>query len=206
MKKKLLIATTNEGKFKEIMEVVGDLPFEFVTPKDLGLKTDADESGETYEENALIKAQYYFDQCGVLTLAEDSGIVVDALKDELGVHTRRWGAGEKATDEEWIMHFLDKMEDVPDYLRTARFICCAAVISLDGESKIFVGETGGVITCDLEVPIMPGLPLSSCFRPNGFKEVYAALTVDKKNQVSHRGKAMRQVYRHLASKAGVEAE
>lgn len=199
--RKLLIATTNKGKHAEMMEVIGDLPYEFLTPEGLKLKTDIEENGDTHEENALIKAHYYFDQCGVLTIAEDSGIIVEALKDELGIHTRRWGAGADASDEEWIMHFLDRMEEVPEYLRAAKFVCASALIDEQGVEKVFVGETQGMITADLQAPIIPGLPLSSCFRPDGFKEVYAALGVDQKNQVSHRGKAMRQVYRYLSGGA-----
>ena len=200
--RKLLIATTNKGKRGEIMEVIGDLSFEFLMPEDLKLKTDIEEGGNTHEENALIKAHYYFDQCGVLTISEDSGIIVDALKNELGIHTRRWGAGADASDVEWIMHFLDRMAEVPEHLRTAKFVCASALIDEQGVEKVFVGETPGMIMPDLQAPIMPGLPLSSCFRPDGFKEVYAALAVDQKNQVSHRGKAMRQVYQFLSG--GVE--
>lgn len=198
----LLIGTSNPGKYGEIMEVLGGLPYNFFRPHELGLRADADENGETYEENALIKARYFFDQCGFLTLAEDSGIVVDALAGELGVKTRRWGAGGQATDEEWIKHFLMVMKDVPARRRTARFVCCATVVGADGEPQFFRGETEGIITADLEAPMRPGIPLSSCFRPLGFDKVYASLSVAEKNTISHRGKAMKAVRELLEKRAG----
>lgn len=191
--RKFVIGTSNPGKFREIMEVMHDLPYEIVSSGDLGLNDDLVEDGETYQENALKKVEHYQGQTGLITLAEDSGIVVDALAGELGVKTRRWGAGENATDEEWIDFFLKRLEDVPDEKRTARFICCAALMDEKGNVEYFVGETEGVLTRDLQAPIYKGLPISSCFRPEGFQKVYAALTVDEKNRVSHRGKAMHAV-------------
>ena len=197
------------------MEVLGDLPYKFFRPHDLGLTGDADENGETYEENALIKARHFFEQCGFLTLAEDSGIVVDALAGELGVKTRRWGAGGEASDEEWIKHFLMVMKDVPLRKRTARFVCCATVVGpesgldVDGGigakqfvPRFFRGETEGIITADLEAPMKQGIPLSSCFRPLGFDKVYASLSVAEKNTISHRGKAMKAVRDFLEKRLG----
>ncbi len=197
-KKKLVIATSNPGKFNEIMEVMHDVPFLVVSSRDLNLNNDVDENGETYEENAVKKVRHYFDQTGFLTLAEDSGIQVDALSGELGVKTRRWGAGESAGDEEWIDFFLEALKDVPDEKRTARFICCAAVMNEKGEYKLFKGVTEGVLTRDLRAPIYKGLPISSCFIPEGYDKVYAALGIEQKNNVSHRGKAMHEVREFLA--------
>lgn len=191
--KKLVIATSNPGKYREIMEVLEGVPYEVVSSRELHLRDDVVEDGATYEANARKKVQHYFQQTGFITLAEDSGIVVDALKDELGVQTRRWGAGEQASDEEWIQYFLERLKDVPEKERTARFLCTAALMKPDGSVQIFVGETEGVLTYELEAPIYKGLPISSCFRPIGFDKVYAALSVAEKNRVSHRGKAMHEV-------------
>lgn len=188
--KKLVIATSNEGKFREIMEVLQGVPYEVVSSRELGLKNDVVEDGETYEDNARKKVHFYFEQTGFATLAEDSGIVVDALAGELGVKTRRWGAGEHATDEEWIGYFLDVLRDVPDEKRTARFICCAAFMDEKGVVQIFETATEGVLTRGLEAPLYKGLPISSCFRPDGYDKVYAALSIEEKNRVSHRGKTM----------------
>ena len=118
---------------------------------------------------------------------------MDALEGELGVKTRRWGAGEAASDEEWIAYFLEALIDVPESKSTARFICFAALMDEKGEVKLFQGVTEGRITHELLAPIYRGLPISSCFVPDGFDKVYAALGIAEKNKVSHRGKAMHAV-------------
>jgi XTP/dITP diphosphohydrolase len=196
---KLVIATSNPGKFREIMEVLSDIPYKIISSKQLKLNDNLEEDGKTYKENALKKVSHYWNQTGFLTLAEDSGITVDALSGELGVKTRRWGAGENVTDEEWIDYFLKTLESVPDEQRTARFICCAALMDEKGDVHFFEGKTEGMITRNLEAPIYAGLPISSCFRPEGFDKVYAALTVAEKNRISHRGKAMYGVKEILES-------
>lgn len=192
----LLIATKNPGKYREIAEALNGLPFRLVFLKDLSVE-DADfvEDGETFSENAYKKAKYYFGKTGLPTLAEDSGIVVDSLSGELGVKTRRWGAGELASDEEWIEFFMRRMADVSE--RTAKFICSACLLT-DEEPLFFEGETRGEITKELLVPLTAGIPLSSCFLPEGLDRVYAALTPEEKNRISHRGKAMGQVRSYLS--------
>lgn len=207
---KILIATTNKGKFQEIKQVLADLPFEFLSLSQLGLVAQYPENAQTFAENAIGKAQYYFQeiQGEMPVIADDSGIVVDVLKAELGVKTRRWGAGEKATDQEWIDFFLEKIKDIPLPKRTARFICAAALcyglsdgqgvgpdagLSLGGKAKVFEYCTEGIITQKLEAEIVPGLPLSSCFKPLGFEQVFAALGVAQKNTISHRGKAFNEL-------------
>ncbi len=192
-RRRLVIATSNPGKFNEIMEVMDGVSLEVLSSGALGLNNDVNEDGETYEENALKKVRHYFTQTGLLTLAEDSGIQVDALAGELGVKTRRWGAGESASDEEWISYFLEALKDVPESKRTARFICCAALMDEKGDVRLYKGVTEGRITRELQAPIYKGLPISSCFVPDGFEKVYAALGIAEKNKVSHRGKAMHAV-------------
>jgi XTP/dITP diphosphohydrolase len=187
--KNLLIATKNPGKYGEILEVLGDLPFKFLFLKDLNVEdSDFVEDGETFEDNSYKKAKYFFDKTGYTTLGEDSGILVDAFPGELGVKTRRWGAGEHASDDEWIDHFMIKMGAAEN--RKARFV--SNICFFDGENKKhFQGETEGVITEKLLADIVPGIPISSCFIPAGSEKVYASLSIDEKNQISHRGKAAR---------------
>lgn len=199
---RFLIATKNIGKFREISEVLKDLDLELYH-----LKTEEmaehikgdyfEETGKTFEQNAEMKAMHYNTLSGLPTVGEDSGIIVDALKGQLGVKTRRWGAGEDASDEQWIEHFMKVMEDVPDNKRTARFVCAAAFIDGGGEVVMFRGQTEGVITKKLEAELKPGIPLSSCFRPAGHKKVYAALSENEKNRVSHRGKAFHELKEFL---------
>ncbi len=187
---KLLLGTNNAGKIVEISEMLSGLPMELVTPKHLKITADVDETGETYKENALIKARHYFAASKLPTLADDSGIVVEALENELGVQTRRWGAGAKATDEEWIACFLKRMMNEKD--KRARFVCCLAFIDENGREHLFEGHCDGVITPTLEADFLLGLPISACFKPNGFSCVYSAMTIEQKNSTSHRGKALRK--------------
>ena len=117
---KFLIATGNQGKFGEIFDVLQQLPCEVVSLADLeGEVVQVEEDGQTHEENARLKARYFWEQTGWMTLGEDSGLEVDALKGELGLHTRRWGAGHDASDEEWLDYFLKRMDSVPDEERMA---------------------------------------------------------------------------------------
>ena len=156
--------------------------------------SDFKEDGETFSENAYKKAKFFRDKTGLLTLGEDSGIHIDALDGELGVTTRRWGAGEDASDEEWIKHFMERMKGEVD--RGAEFVCSACLLG-EGVEEYFQEETKGRISEELLAPLKVGIPLSSCFVPEGFDRAYAALTVVEKNEISHRGKAMQKVLKFL---------
>lgn len=199
--KHLLIATKNPGKFAEIAEVLRALPLKLLSLADIGVSDDVEETGQTHEVNAILKAQYFFEKTLMPTLGEDSGIYVNAFPGELGVQTRRWEGLHNASDEQWIKYFLEKMEVFPREKRKAKFVCYAAVIlSEAGKTRphIFSGETHGTITHKLEAPLISGIPISSCFKPEGFNRVYAALTPAEKNFISHRGKAMHAVKEFLA--------
>jgi len=195
----VLIATKNPGKFDEIKGVLDDLPIDFVFLGDLDGFEDSDfaEDGETHEENAYKKARYYYDKLAEergfdYVLGEDSGVYVDALADELGVETRRWGAGAEASDEDWLAYFMEEIgrragED--DSRRGAKFVCHASLIGPEGVES-FYGETGGRITNEVCSEVLPGLPLSSVFLADGVDKVYAALSQEEKNEISHRGQAV----------------
>lgn len=203
----LLIATRNPGKFVEIGAALKGVSYEIRSLSDLPrfgfgeVPGQVEETGVTHEENALLKARYFFDATGWTTLGEDSGLEVDALRGELGLYTRRWGAGPDASDEEWLTHFLNRMAEFPESRRTARFVCVAALVLPKGdestvEEHLFFGEARGMIVLKPEAPLLPGLPLSSVFKPEGFDRVYAALTPQEKLQISHRGLAVGKV-RHF---------
>lgn len=191
---KILIATKNPGKFEEIKAMLSEFPAEFVSLADCGIQDEFPENSDSFEENALGKARFYYEKSGLPTLADDSGLIVDALKNELGVKTRRWGAGEQASDEEWLEFFLQRMEKETN--RLAQFVCIAAYKNADQE-KSFRGESSGFITPKIEAPIKTGIPLSSVFKPNGLEKVYAALSHEQKNTLSHRGKAFAQLLHFL---------
>lgn len=186
---RLLLGTSNPGKVTEIRSAFAGLPLELLTPMDLGITENPREEGETFAENARQKATFYHSQSGGLaTLADDSGILVEALQHELGIHTRRWGAGADVSDHHWISFFLERMRRESN--KRARFLCALCVVDEEGREHFFEGTCDGVITDELEAEYLPGLPISACFRPDGFDRVYSALSVEEKNRVSHRGKAL----------------
>ncbi len=183
-------------------DVLSGLPLSIITPADIGIVTEPVEHGETYQDNAILKATHYAGIAHMPTLADDSGIIVDALHNELGVHTRRWGAGPKATDQEWIDFFLKRMHKESN--RQARFVCCLAYIDTAGTTHIFEGVCNGVITLTLEAAYLPGLPISACFRPEGHDRVYSAMSVEQKNAVSHRGQALQKFLAFLTHELSTE--
>lgn len=185
----LLIGSGNCGKMTEIGEALAGLPITIITPKDMGINETLHEEGETLKDNALQKARFFFERSGGMpTLADDSGIFVEALKDELGIHTRRWGAGPDVSDHHWIAFFLERMRREKN--RRARFVCTLCFIHKNGVEQFFEGQCDGVIIDELEASYLPGLPISACFKPDGYDRVFSALTIEQKNAVSHRGKAL----------------
>ena len=194
--KRYLLATSNKGKIIEIRECLAGLDVELLAPDDLDeVPSQPHETEDTFEGNAVQKARYYFEKTGIPCIADDSGIIVEALSSELGIHTRRWGAGPEANDEEWITYFLDRMGEEGN--KRARFICVIALIEEDGSLHTFEGHCDGVITEKLEADYLPGLPISACFRPEGCDMVFSALSVEQKNSVSHRGRAVRGLKDYL---------
>lgn len=187
---RLLLATSNKGKVHEMREALDGLGLELLDLSHLPVITQPEETGTTYAENAELKARHYFEESGHATIADDSGIVVEALEGELGVETRRWGAGPMASDGEWIAHFLERMKTEKN--KRARFMCSIAHVDADGQVHMFEGMCDGVITDTLEADYLPGLPISACFKPDGEEYVFSALSLEQKNRTSHRGKALMQ--------------
>jgi XTP/dITP diphosphohydrolase len=198
---KILIATHNFGKYKELMEVLEDLPFKFVSLNDEKIEEDVEEDGDSFEANAIIKAEFFSRLTGLPTISDDSGIHVDALEGELGVKTRRWGAGAQASDEEWLAHFLDRMAKEKN--RRAEFVACIAFAHPHAETVTFRGECVGRILDKPQTKIEPGIPLSSVFLPNGKAQVYSAMSKAEKNGISHRGIAIKKCHRYLLDKLNV---
>ncbi len=192
---KLLLGTNNPGKVIEITEVLADLPVTITTPQECGIHEEPEEHGASYRANALLKARHFHVRSNLPTVADDSGIVVEALEEELGVHTRRWGAGPEASDEEWIAHFLHRMKKEKN--KRARFECHLVYIDENGAAHSFEGRCDGHITETLEADYLPGLPISACFRPEGFDRVFSALSIEQKNSTSHRGRAALSLREHL---------
>lgn len=192
---KILIATHNLGKYKELMEVLEELPFNFVSLNDEKIENDVEEDGDTYEANAIIKAEFFGRLTGLPTIADDSGIHMEALEGELGVKTRRWGAGEQASDEEWLNFFLSRMQREEN--RQTEFISVVALYRPGEETLTFRGECKGIILPKPEADLEPGIPLSAVFLPEGKDKVFSALSKHEKNEISHRGKAIKQCHDYL---------
>ncbi len=195
---KILIATRNFGKYKELMEVLEDLPFKFVSLNDENIEGDVEETGETYEDNAILKAEFFGRKANLPTLADDSGIVIEALEGELGVKTRRWGAGQDASDQEWLDFFMKRMESEAN--RQAEFISVVAFYQSGKETKIFRGECKGEILDQPQVELEPGIPLSAVFLAKGKAKVFSAMDKDEKNAISHRGFAIKKAADYLLKK------
>lgn len=184
--KKILIATTNEGKKKHMVEGFRNLKeIDFLSLKDFPSIEDLEETGETFEENALQKAKYYANKFNIPTIGEDSGIIVEAFPQKFGIKTRR-EFGENVSDMEWLTKFLDILKDETN--RNATFI--STMTYYDPKTKIthtVQGFVEGSITEFPQTPIQKGIPASSIFLPNGSEEVHGALSVEEKKKYSHRG-------------------
>ncbi len=142
--RKLLLATTNKGKAREYLAMLQGIPFKLVTLSDENITIDVDETGLTYEANARLKALAYAKESGLLTMADDSGLEVDALGGEPGIRSARY-AGQCVSDADRNTYLLAKLKNVPEKERGARFVCIIAIATPEGKAEIFYGECRGVI-------------------------------------------------------------
>ncbi|MQG76068.1 MAG: XTP/dITP diphosphatase [SAR202 cluster bacterium] len=186
---KLLLATGNPGKARELAELLRGVPFEMVSLRDLNLPTEIDEPADTFEGNAIIKAESYARMSGLLTLADDSGLEIDALNGQPGVHSKRF-AGEDATDEGRVQIVLQRLEDVPREQRTARYRCVLAIARPDGDTVTCEGICSGII--GHEVRGSGGFGYDPVFYLPEFDKTVAELSLEEKNQISHRARAAKQ--------------
>ena len=196
--RKLLIATHNRGKLKELSFLLGGVPFELVSLSDVGIEHDADETGDTLEENATLKAETYARLSGLPTLADDSGLEVEALGGAPGVHSARY-AGEGATDEDRIALLLKNLSDYPQPW-TARFRCVAAIVRPGQAAELYSGECRGEI---ITVPRGDnGFGYDPVFLITREGKTMAELTSDEKNRLSHRGAAAGKARNALMGRTG----
>ncbi len=189
MKRRLILATGNMHKVGEIRSLLADLPIEVLHPAELGNPPHLTETGETFAENALEKALICARATGELSLADDSGLVVDALGGEPGVRSARY-AGEGATQDDLIQKLLREMADVPDDERTARFICVLSLAAPHGEVQRWEGRVEGWITRE---PLgVGGFGYDPVFLYPPERKTFAEMEPPEKNAVSHRGRALAQ--------------
>ena len=187
-RKRLLVATHNKGKLAELRELLRGVPFELVSLSDVRIEVDVDETGETLEENAELKATTYARLSGLTTLADDSGLEVDALGGAPGVHSARY-AGPDATDADRIAKMLNNLAPHPQPW-TARFRCVIAIVSPDGDIEMHDGACEGIIISEPRGE--NGFGYDPAFLFPESNRTMAELSDAEKNTVSHRGIAARK--------------
>lgn len=187
---KIIFATGNQGKLKEIRMILKDLPVEIVSMKEAGIDINIDENGSTFEENAVIKAKAIMEKTGCLVLADDSGLEVDYMDKAPGIYSARF-LGEDTSYDVKNNYILDRLKGVPDELRTARFVCAVAAVFPDGRTVTRRGTIEGII--GHQTAGSNGFGYDPIFYVPEFNCTTAQLDPEQKNAVSHRGKALRAI-------------
>lgn len=186
--KQIIVATQNQGKVKEIKAVLGDLPVEVKTMGEIGIDIDIEENGTTFEENAIIKAEALTKYTDALVIADDSGLEIDYLNKEPGVYSARYlGKDTPYTEKNQII--LERLENVEKEKRTARFVCAIAMAMKGKETQTAVEAMEGYI--GYEAQGTNGFGYDPIFFVPGLERSTATLTMEEKNEISHRAKALR---------------
>ncbi len=190
--KEIILASNNPNKLREMKAKLGAFGIEVMSQKEAGIDIDVEETGTTFEENAVLKASTIYDIAKKPVIADDSGLEIDYLNGAPGVYSHRF-AGENATDADRINKVLTLLKDVPDEKRTARFHCCICYIDEKGEKHIFHGIAEGRIGYE---PVGEnGFGYDPIFIYEG--KTFAQLSGEEKNKVSHRGKAVQALEEFL---------
>ena len=187
---KIIFATGNENKLREIRQITENMGIEIVSMKDAGYYTEVEETGTTFEENAYLKASAIAKKCNLPTLADDSGLEIDYLNKEPGIYSSRF-MGEDTPHSVKNAELLRRMEGVPDEKRTARFVCAICLVRPDGSSETVRATMEGRVAYKSAGKNGFGydpiffLPERGC--------TSAELSPEEKNEISHRGKALRMM-------------
>ena len=192
--KKIIFATGNAGKMKEIREILKDLDAEVLSMKEAGVEAEIVEDGKTFEENALIKAKTVCKLTGEIALAYDAGLEIDYLNKEPGIYSARY-MGEDTSYRIKNANLIERLEGVPDEKRTARFVCAIAAAFPDGTVKTVRGTMEGRI--GYEETGENGFGYDPIFYLPEYGCSSAELSMEEKNKISHRGKALRAIKEEL---------
>lgn len=192
--KKIVFATGNEGKMREIRDILADLNTEVLSMKQAGIDIPIEENGSTFEENAVIKAKAVAGYCGEVVLADDSGLEIDYLNKEPGIYSARY-MGEDTPYSVKNMHLIERLKGVPDEKRTARFVCAIAAVFPDGEVVTATGVIEGRI--DYKEKGSNGFGYDPIFFIPELLKTAAELSDSEKNKISHRGKALDKMKEEL---------
>lgn len=187
---RIIFATGNADKMKEIREIYADINADIVSMKEAGVFVEVEENGTTFEENALIKARAIAEKCGEIVMADDSGLEIDALNKEPGIYSARY-MGEDTSYHIKNENLIKRLEGVPDEKRTARFVCAVACVTPSGESKVVRGTIEGRI--GYQEAGENGFGYDPIFVVPEYGCTSAELTREQKNNISHRGNALRAI-------------
>lgn len=195
--KKIIFATGNQDKMKEIREILSDMDVEVVSMKEAGIHADIVEDGSTFEENAVIKAKTICKMTGEITLADDSGLEIDYLNKEPGIYSARYAGTDTSYDIKNSL-LLSRMKGVPDKQRTARFVCAVAAVFPNGDKEVVRGTMEGCI--GYEIAGANGFGYDPIFFLPEYGCTSAELAPEKKNELSHRGEALRMMRQIMEKK------
>lgn len=190
MRDKVIFATGNEGKMKEIRMLLADAEVEVLSLKDAGIAPDVEENGATFGENALIKARACAALTGIMTLADDSGLEIDALNGEPGIHSARY-MGADTSYHVKNRNLVERLSGVPEEKRTARFVCAIAAVWPDGTERLTEGIMEGRI--GYEEKGANGFGYDPIFYVPEYGITSGEMDAEQKNKASHRGKALRKM-------------
>jgi XTP/dITP diphosphohydrolase len=191
----IILATRNPSKKQQIKQFFESSGITILGLDEVGIDGDVIEDGQTLQENALKKARFAAGRvANVWTMADDTGIFITALNGAPGIRSARW-MGETATTEQGTQFVVDRMKGIAD--RSAIFRTVAVLISPEGKEYSFVGEVSGHLLEAPRVPPQPKMPYSALFVPDGEDKVWAEMSVEYENLISHRGKAFRRVREFL---------
>lgn len=191
---RIIAATKNRGKVKEIEAILGGLGVEVISQADANIDVDIEETGASFEENALIKARAVSMMCDDAVLADDSGLCVDVLDGRPGIYSARY-AGENATDKEKINKLLEELGEIKN--RRAKFVSVVALVFPDGTEITTTGEVIGSITYEEKGD--SGFGYDPVFYADDLKKTFGEASEEEKNEVSHRGRAIRALYERLSN-------
>lgn len=193
--KKIIAASRNKHKIEEIEKITAEFGMHIVSRDDAGIPPfEVEENGVTFEENSLKKAEAIMKVSGEITIADDSGLMVDYLHGAPGVYSARF-AGEDGNDEKNNAKLLSLLEDVPYKERKAKFVSVITMLFPDGQKLVARGECRGHI---IDMPEgNNGFGYDPLFVPEGFQRTFAQLTAEEKNKISHRAKALEELKRML---------
>ena len=193
---KILLATHNPAKLDDYKRIFGEQGFEVVSLEDMGIEEKYEEQGDNFEENARAKALFYYNSSGRPTISEDGGLEIDYLGGEPGVRSRRW-PGHEASDKELVAHLQEKVKEIPEDKRTARFTAVACLVKSLDEIQVVKNSTEGRLTDKMRQGYQKGFPYRALFIVDKFNKYYMDLSDEEYDQADHRRRNVEELIKYL---------